>query len=324
VLLRGIEFPTVYCAPGARGFFGEGYPYHRWASRLGMRWEGTGFVSKTITWYQRDGNMRLNADLSPVERLVPLCMVIKPLSGHVLNAVGLSGPGAEAAIDDGRWQARTEPFMISFMPVGSSPEARLEETRLFVGLMYHALPGFQARVAIQLNCACPNTGHPSNQFYTEVSTTLDLLGGIGVPIVVNFNPTVPGEVLSVTAAHYACDALWIGNTIPWGDPRIDWLRLFGTQESPLSRRRLAIPSGGGLSGPACLPHTVSKVLEARQLGIDLPIIAGNGIQRAGDIRLLHAAGASGVGLGVVAMLRPWRMKSIIDTATRLFQDGGQP
>ncbi len=313
--LRGTDYGNVFCAPGALGFFGEGYPYHKVAKMLGMTWQGTGFVSKTVVYPPREGNMPFRADkLTPSERLMPRSVVVKPFSGHVLNAIGLSGPGAEWAFGTGRWQDRTEPFMISFMSVAGSVDERLVETRMFVELFQTHLPKFRTKVAIQANRACPNTGHPPEEFYEETTAMLDILAELGIPIVVNYNPTVPGEVMVATASHEACDALWIANTIPWGDPRIDWRNIFDSNESPLAKRGLPVPGGGGLSGPACLPHARGRVLEARRLGIKKPIVAGNGIQRARDVRRLREAGANAVTIGCVGMVRPWRMRSIIATA----------
>lgn len=313
--LRGTDYGSIFCAPGARGFFGEGYLYHKWFRLLGLTWSGTGFVSKTIVWLPRHGNMPLREDgVTPKERLVPRCMVVKPRSGHVLNAVGLSGRGAYWAFETERWQNRTDAFMISFMSVAGSSDERLAETKLFVDLLGRKLRFFKGKVAVQANRACPNTGHAPDGYYAETAEMLDILGSLDIPVVVNFNPTVPAEIMKATADHELCDGLWIGNTIPWGDPRIDWQAIFGSTESPLAKRQLPVPGGGGLSGPACLPHTIERVLEARRIGITKPIVAGNGIQRASDVVRVRRAGADAVAIGVVAMVRPWRMRSIIKAA----------
>jgi hypothetical protein len=277
LILRGTNFGSIFCAPGARGFFGEGYPFHHLMKLLGMTWDGTGFVSKTIVYPHREGNMPLRRDrLTPKERLIPRSIVVKPISGHVLNAVGLSGPGLEWALASGRWQLLTEPFMISFMSVAGSPDERLAETKLFAERLADQMPHFKDKVAVQINRACPTSGHTLGEYYAENNEVLDILGMLGVPVVVNYNPTVPGEVMVATANHQYCDAIWIANTIPWGDQRIDWEAIFGTFDSPIAKRNLPVLGGGGLSGPACLPHTVDRVLDARRLGVTKPIVAGNG------------------------------------------------
>lgn len=283
-----------------------------------MDWEGCGFVSKTIVYPPRDGNMPFRNDkLTPRERFIPRSVVVKPISGHVLNAVGLSGPGAEWAFETGRWQQRSDNFMISFMSVAGSADERLCETKQFAQLMQKYLPDFGGNVAIQANRGCPNSGHIPEEFYEETDEMLNLLGELDIPVVVNFNPTVPGSVMKRTADHEVCDGLWIGNTIPWGDPRVNWEALFGKGDSPLLDRKLNVPGGGGLSGPACLPHTVERVIEARNLGITKPIVTGNGIQKPSDVKTLKNAGADGVAIGIVAMLRPWRIKKIIRTAQKI-------
>ncbi len=312
--LRGVEFGSIFCAPGALGFFGEGYPWHRLWKLFGMDWSGTSFVAKTTTMSARLGNMPLRKDGITPKEVSPRCIIVKPCSGHVLNAVGLAGPGAKVLFDCGGWQQRTDAFMLSFMSVANSPEERLAETKQFVGLVACHLPTFKGRVALQANRACPNTGHPPDEFYAETAEMLDILSVLDIPIMVNYNPTVPGDVMVATAEHQACDGLWIANTIPWGDLRINWEAIFGTTTSPLHKRNLPISGGGGLSGPACLAHTVERVLEARRLGITKPVVAGNGIQRASGVDLLRNAGADAVAIGCVGMVRPWRMKSIINRA----------
>ena len=320
--LNGVKYGNIFCAPGAQGFFGEGYPYHRYFRHLGLNWGDAavgspmhcGFVSKTITLNERAGNMPMRSDRLTPRELIPRSIVVKPFSGHVLNAVGLTGPGIDWALESGRWQSRTAPFMISFMPVAGSPDERLAETKQFVERLKAALARFSTPVALQFNRACPNTGHPPSEFYSETEAHLDILAELGIPIVINYNPTVPVKVMQTTTKHEACTGLWIANTIPWDDPRINWQHIFGTTKSPLEARGLPIGGAGGLSGPACFPHTVERVLEARAHGITKPIVAGNGIQHPSDVRVLFNAGADAVAIGTIAMVRPWRMTRIIRAA----------
>ena len=99
-----------------------------------------------------------------------------------------------------------------------------------------------------------------------------------------------------------------------GDPSINWEAIFGTTESPLAQRELPVPGSGGLSGPACLPHTVERILEARRLGITKPLVAGNGILTPSDVKWVFRAGADAVAIGSIAITRPWRMAAVIATA----------
>ena len=50
--LRGIEFGSVIGASGIQGFFGEGYPYHRYPKLLfprSFKFDGMTFTAKTTS-----------------------------------------------------------------------------------------------------------------------------------------------------------------------------------------------------------------------------------------------------------------------------------
>lgn len=312
VTLHHIPFGSVFCAPGALGFFGEGYTFHRIQRLLfGDIWSGVTFAAKTVTGEPRTGNLPLGRDkISPIEWL-PQSICVKFGSGHVLNGVGLSNPGIAFLLAQNRWQQRTRPFMLSWAAVGQTPAAREWEITLLTQLTRWYQRAFQTPFAIQLNCGCPNTGQADAPSVTEIGRWLQIAAVLGVPLLVNVSVVTPVPVLLQLAELPGCDALWIANTIPWGDPCINWQRLFGSTVSPLIRRGLNEP--GGLSGPACLPFVIDRVSQCRQNGLKLPIVAGNGIQTAADAQRVMAAGADGIALGVVGLLRPWRLPRIIST-----------
>ena len=324
-----IAFSPIFCAPGTRGFFLEGYPWHNVAKLLGLTFKGTSFVAKTATLKPLAGNMPLKSDGLTPKEWKPKCVETYFASGHMLNAVGLSNAGFWKLFFDGRWQSLSEPFMLSFMPKGERLEEKLSECRGLVHdflYQYYDRPCgcFASEFAMQINFACPNTGTDPSAFLSEVNAMLEAFAPLreaGIPLVANFNALVPLKVLF--EAEKFCDAFWIGNTVPWGTTGIDW-SLFakgkGKQswESPLRKR--GIPADGGLSGPLCFQFTFDKVYEATESGIRLPIIAGNGVQTPKDVDLLRLAGASAVAVGTVALMRPWRMRAIINRALETFSD----
>lgn len=307
--LRDIEFGQLFCAPGARGFYGEGYPFHQYWRFLGMSWHNTTFVAKTMTLEPRAGNMPLGKDgITPIEFL-PKCIAVEPFSGHVVNAVGLSNPGAQALFASKRWEKLSQPFMLSFMSVAPSADERLKELNDYVDSALPYVDRLKTRVAHQLNFGCPNAGLHLQELNEEIGEALRIASRLNVPVVANFNPVTPLSILQMTAEHPDCDALWIANTVPWGHPGIDWKRIWGSTESPLTRRGL--PSAGGLSGPACLPFTLDAVVGLRKAGVTKPIVAGNGIQSVRAAKQVMQAGASGIAIGAIAIVRPWRMPGII-------------
>ncbi|MEX1997466.1 MAG: hypothetical protein WEA04_02190 [Candidatus Andersenbacteria bacterium] len=314
--LRGIRFRPVCNASGGHGFFGEGYPYHQWWKYAGLTFEHCDFIAKTTTLDARPGNMPLKHDGITPKEWKPACIVVRPFQGVVLNAVGLSGPGAAALLADGRWQQRnSEPFFLSFMSVQPKTDDRLAEFKEFVVLLKRHLPEFSAPVGLEMNFSCPNAGIDPSSLINEVGSALDIAANLNIPLQAKFNATVPVAAVCEVCKHCACDAITMSNTIPWGQlpEQINWHRLFGTPVSPLAHL-----GGGGLSGWPLTPIICEWIKTARDHGFFKPIWACGGITSRRAVAQVHQAGARGVQLGVVAMLRPWRMRSIIRYAYELF------
>lgn len=310
--LKDIEWGCVFNASGARGFYGEGYWYHRLP--IGLDYKDSVFVAKTTTLYARAGNMPLNNDTQAPKEFKPKCIIVRPLKGVVLNAVGLSGPGADCLID--KWcepdqnPGRNGQWMVSFMSVAGTPEERVGEAkRFFEKLPKLILDNGRINTGLQINLSCPNVGLDPSTLVDEGRRTLDLAESLGVAVLVKLNALVPPKAAKALADHPNCDGLIVSNTIPWGKlpEEIDWKGLFGTTVSPLAHL-----GGGGLSGAPLLPIVAKWVFEARKAGLSKPIIGGGGILGYGDAERLLDVGADGVELGSVSILRPWRVRSIID------------
>lgn len=307
--LRGIKFRPVVNAAGAQGFFGEGYPYHKLWKRVGLTFKNCGLVAKTTTLDMRPGNMPLRDDGITPQEWQPKCIVVKPGAGVVLNAVGLSGPGAKALLEDARWQKRnSEPFFLSLMSVQGNGAERLDELKDFAKLLQSYLNDFRTKVGLEMNFSCPNAGLDPSSLINEAGQALDAAGALGIPLQCKFNATVPAKPVCEACQHEACDAITMSNTIPWGKQpeRINWKNLFGTEVSPLTHI-----GGGGLSGWPLLPIVCDWIREARDCGFCKPVWACGGIDSRHSVYQAKKAGAGGVQLGVVAILRPWRMKGII-------------
>jgi dihydroorotate dehydrogenase len=320
----GDVFGPIFCATGSQGFFGEGYPFHRYWRYAGMTWQGVGLAGKTLTVDSRRGkefgeagNMPLQKDgTTPVELFPKSIWVDFRQGGEMMNAVGLSNFGAAFYLRTGRYHQIRRPFFISVMLVAEDPSGRQAELREFCQLLRRYLP-FTAPVALQMNFDCPNSGHNPSEFHAEICGLIaQAKADLALPVVINTNALMPTAVF-LEAARVA-DALWIGNTIPFGDQAasqdIDWSR-FGTI-SPLHKRGIA--ADGGLSSPRCLSLTIRKVRELRASGITKPIVGGNGIRTLEDLDLLYRAGCDAVFVGSLAVLKPWRMPSIIRGAHELF------
>lgn len=315
--LRGVEWGHVMNASGARGFAGEGYWFHEFFGPLGLRYDGCTFVTKTTTLMKRSGNMWLDADHRPLS-LVPDCIVVRPMTGVVLNAVGLSGPGAKTILSQLRERRGIERMVVSFMSVETEAKARISEALSFVQMFRSFVESKgMDNVALQVNFSCPNVGLDPTHLVDEVAEVLDATVRLGVATMVKLSALVPVETACKLAQHDGCDAIVCSNTIPWGQlaDRIDWKGLFGSNESPLKRY-----GGGGLSGKPLLPIVESWIRSAVGHGMKKPIVGGGGVLRRKDADCLLDAGASAIELGSVAILRPWRVASIIGHVNRRLGD----
>lgn len=308
VILKGVNFGKCFISAGTLNFFGEGWrmPHKFYELLPGFNFTGTTFISKTTTIDAREGNMRLKEDLQPKE-LFPRCIKAYPSKKIMLNAVGLSGPGAEHLFRLGKWQAKKEPFFISFMAVNGTKEERWNEMRRFICLTKNHLPYFNAKIGLEINFSCPNAGHDTEKLINEAADLLTIARELNLPLIAKVNALINPLLIKNLVLRGLCDAISVSNTIPYGQlpDDIDWEDLFG-KESPLKKY-----GGGGLSGQPLLPITASWITKARHAGIAIPIIGGGGILSEEDVDLIKAAGANAMSISSVAILRPWKVADII-------------
>ena len=270
------KFGKVWNASGVANFFGDGYPFHAFLKPFGLDFKGSTFVAKAATLYPRAGNMPLKKNLMPKE-ILPKCIWMNWLKGYALNSVGLSGPGAKALFEDGRWQKRKEPFIISFMSVEDAPEKRTEELREFINLFQTYLPDFKAPVALQINFSCPNVGLEPKDIVKEIHEGLATASVLKIPLIPKINLEVPLSIVKKISEHPACAGICVTNTIPFGHmpEKINWQKLF-PKDSPLIKRGQKFGKGG-LSGKPLFPLLCEWIKNAREAGIEKPLNVGGGI-----------------------------------------------
>lgn len=320
LILRGVKYGGTFCAVGARGFAGEGYFFHKLWKWFGMIWAGTVFAGKTMTLWAREGNMPLKADGTTPKKWFPKCIWASLWNGgEMINQVGLSNRGIVFYLDRQLFRHFREPFMISVMLMEDTKEKRLDELRQ---ILYHLRDRMvvYAPWALQINFACPNTDHDLTELQSEMPELVAFAREVllDVPIIVNVNALMPTEILIEVSK--VADALWIGNAIPFGTRGIDWKRFGvdgnGKPVSPLARRNSAWK--GGLSSPDCFYLTLAKLVDVRGAGVKIPIVVGNGIRYERDLQEAKDFGADAVFMGSVAVVRPWRMKRLVNYSNQLF------
>lgn len=345
-LIRGVDFGPIWGASGADGPLGDGFWFHHlWrvctASQLYTK-EGMTTVLKTTTFPPNKGNMPLKKDGLTPKEWFPECIAVNFFTRAVVNAVGLSGPGAEAVFNSKQAEIffrkciqKSQRFMISFMSTAETSEKRLEELREFVEFLKKILekyPELRSLIAIQWNLSCPNVGLSPDILAKEAVLGLDVLAELGIPIIVKFNPLVPLGILVGLDKHQHLSGFCIGNTIPWSElPESIRLRYFGSTDSPIWRIFNPDPkdqeavrrakNAGALSGTdynrilAC-----NLIREMRKSGVQSHVNGCGGIRHWRHVDEYYWAGASSVSVGSLGMLAAWRYRSIIRRAYRMFSN----
>lgn len=319
-LIHGIDFGPVWAMSGLVNFYGEGWPYHKIIKIFGVDFRKITLVSKTTTLLANEGNMPLKKNMMPKE-LIPKSVYLNFYKRHSLNAVSLSGPGAEEVLSSPKLKTKTQPFQLSFMSVAPSDKERLAEFEKFIKILLRELPNYQTRIGLQLNVTCPNTAH-DNPELKEVLKMLDMCEALiekGVAIILKISVEMPIQNILTFGYHPNCHAVCTSNTVNFGNlpDKINWQKLF-PKGSPLLKRKLNIQKPGGLSGAPLLPLVIEQIKSLRNAGFQKHINGGGGILYPKDVNALLEAGADSVSIGTVAFLNPIAIPWITRRAKKIF------
>ncbi|MCK5061129.1 hypothetical protein KAR28_01105 [Candidatus Parcubacteria bacterium] len=322
--MKNVEIGSICAASGTRNFFGEGWPYHiffkaiLWFFGISYNLENATFISKTGTIQPRPGNMLLKKGSFMPKWLIPDCIKFNFWLGVMLNAVGLTNPGIKQLLKAGRWQKRIRAFGISFTCMGNTFEEKLEEVREFACLLRKELPFFLTQIFIQFNVSCTNTEHATKDMLRdsiELGRELKRLLNLSLDLKVNLIDADLEFVRKVERSG-VYDCITCTNTLPWGSlPQlINWVKIFGTEESPLRKY-----GGGGLSGWLVFPLVLEWLRMMRTNGVKIPLKISGGIMNARCVVRLKKFGADAVEIGTVSVLRPFRVERIIKCANIIWR-----
>lgn len=329
--IRNLDFKHyVFGQSGVQGFFGEPdeYPHH-WFYRFipGFSFLRMVFVAKTVTInariYPETSNTELR-DGYKVKRLLPTSVwwsLGSFIYGYLLNAVGLANPGATEMFEYMKWQVREGVFQLSFMPMASSLDGKIAEAREFCSIMKRTVPTEVInRIGTQINLSCPNTGHGQAQDSTEAIEVLKVFRSEfpDMPLIPKFDLTIELETIAELKPY--CDAFMISNTLAFGKKSewVNWSQLFKGGISPL-KKYFNGKFEGGLSGAPLFPLLLDWLTRMEEADPTVKIIAGGGIMEKADIKKLSEFSiVKGIALGSVAILRPWRVKGLIDYGNKIF------
>jgi dihydroorotate dehydrogenase (NAD+) catalytic subunit len=246
----------------ASGTFGYGTEYSQLfdIQKLGA------IVCKGTTLEPREGNEQ--------PRLV------ETVSG-LLNSIGLQNIGVKALIKEKApiWADWQVPVIVNIAGESVDDYAQLAKE----------LDGVAGISGIEVNISCPNVRAGGADFGANPDPAAEVTAAVraatSLPVLVKLTPNT-GDIVGVAkaVAEAGADAVSLINTLK------------GIAIDINERRPILGNITGGLSGPAIKPVALAMVYEVAG-AVDVPVIGGGGITRAGDAIEFIMAGASAVQVG---------------------------
>jgi dihydroorotate dehydrogenase (NAD+) catalytic subunit len=221
---------------------------------------------------------------------------------HMLNAVGLAGPGVAA------WRAHSLPDLErrGCDVVGSIWGRTVDE---FADAA-EAMRGANV-VALEVNASCPNLESRSTIFAHSALATAEIVRAAkvaGLPLWIKLSPNTP-DLLSIAdaALDAGADALVLVNTV------------LGLGIDIEARRPSLGHGGGGVSGPGILPVALRCVYECRAAFPTTPIVGVGGVSSGEDAVAMLMAGANAVEVGTATFANPRAPWVVLDGLRRWMQ-----
>ncbi len=214
---------------------------------------------------------------------------------HMVNAVGLAGPGVEAWRRDYLPRLHDTGATVVASIWGRSVTEFADAAR--------ALRGADV-AAVEVNASCPNLEDRSRVFAHSPSATAEVVAAtseLDRPRWVKLSPNTP-DLIDIAGAALAAgaDALVLVNTVL--GMAID-----------VERRRPTLGHGvGGVSGPGILPIALRAVYECRAAFPRTPIVGVGGVSTGDDAVAMLMAGADAVEVGTATFAdprAPWRVQA---------------
>lgn len=211
--------------------------------------------------------------------------------GHgLINAVGLTNPGAEAMAAVLR-EARAALSPMGVPLIASVFAASVEEFVEVARILAAAGPDM-----IELNLSCPNVAAEYGEIFAAspratAEAVAAVKAAVPCPVIAKLAPNVPDIARIARAAEEAgADAITAVNTMP------------GMVVDIEAGRPILTNREGGLSGPALKPIALRCVYEIARV-VRIPIIGTGGVLTGEDAIEMIMAGATAVGVGSAVAYR---------------------
>ena len=265
----------------ASGTFGYGMEYAGFydISRLGA------VVVKGIRSVPSDGN--------PTPR-------VAEVTGGMLNAIGLQGPGVEKFLHDDHYLPglRRTGARVIVNIWGKTPEEYAE-----VAARLEAAAAADL-TALEINISCPNVKAGGAAFGTDPKLAEQVISAVRkatkLPLITKLSPNV------------TCIAEFARIAEACGSDAVSLINTLAAMAIDIETRRPKLANvTGGLSGPAVKPVAIKMVRDVYQ-AVKIPIIGMGGISCGADAVEFLIAGASAVAVGTANFVDPFAPLEVID------------
>jgi len=206
---------------------------------------------------------------------------------HMVNAVGLAGPGVGVWREQGLAALRARGATV----VGSIWGRTVEE-------FFNAAEAMKGAdvVAIEVNASCPNLDNRRQIFAHSPTATSEIVTAsrtAGRPLWVKLSPNTP-QLLEIAEAalNAGADALVLVNTV------------LGMVIDVEARRPTLGNGGGGVSGSGILPVSLRAIYECHEAFPDAPLVGVGGVSCGEDAVAMVMAGARAVEVGTATFANP--------------------
>lgn len=206
---------------------------------------------------------------------------------HMLNAVGLAGPGVAVWRDEHLTKLRERGVTVVASIWGRTSAEFADAAAAMIGADV---------VAMEVNASCPNLESRSTIFAHSALATAEVVRASkasGLPLWIKLSPNTPELVeIAGAAIDAGADALVLVNTV------------LGLGVDIEQRRASLGNGGGGVSGPGILPVALRCVYECHQEFPLTPIVGVGGVSTGEDAVAMLMAGASAVEVGTATFANP--------------------
>ena len=224
---------------------------------------------------------------------------------YVINAVGLSNPGALHEVEELKIAKQK-----AGVPVIASIFAHSIEDFVAVSkIVLEAKPD-----ALELNISCPNVHKEGKMFACSAADASDVTSKVveisNVPVFVKLTPNVTDIVSIAKSVEKAgADGICAINTVS------------GMLIDAKARMPILSNKFGGVSGKALKPIALKAVYEISR-AVEIPIIGTGGIMTGIDAAEMLMAGATAVGVGSALSYRDKAFASIVSELQGFMAENG--